>query len=283
MHGKQLTANFKIAKSIESRFLIGLYLLVCSLLCGTGASSQGIMGKPVVPKDSQEYWRYVGHYASEILKSTPRISIKRFPEAHDEVKIAAAEVNYKGNWGSFYVQKVSRFQKQDFWTIWAVATCPPINSGNYFIKFPTGVVIRNSAMPGEQTVDDEEKDDCRKSLANIMDGLKSDGKIVFPLIPISIAYIYPKTCTKKELLSIKNLVEIPESVLPPKEKWSAASANEWINRGPLKELFCEWHNFYIAKETPTRAEILSFAQQIKKKYKKVFKEVKRGGNCPPSH
>jgi hypothetical protein len=265
MHGKQFTSSFKIAKCIESRFSIGLYSLVISLLCSTEASSQGVKGSPVRSIDSEAYWRYVGHYASEVLKSTPRVSIKRFPDAYDDVEITAAEVNYKGNWESFYVQKVSRFQKQDFWTIWAVATCPPINPGNYCIKFPTYALVRNSGMPGEQTADEEE---CRKSLGGVVEGLKSDGEIVFPLIPVSIAWIYPNTCSKKELLSINNLVEIPASILPPKEKWSTASANEWINSGPLKEFLREWHKFYIAKEKPSRAEILSFAQLLKKKYQK---------------
>lgn len=262
-------------KQIDRCRWLGLFLLLASLTsCFNEANAQGIEGKPFVPQDSQEYWRYVGHYASEVLRSAPRISIKQFPDANDEVEIAAADVNYKGTWKTFYVQKVSRFQKQDFWTIWAIASCPPISPGSYFIKLPTGVIVRNSAKPDEHT---KEADECRETLEKAMESLNSAGKIVFPLIPISVAYIYPKTCSKEELLSTNNLVEISASILPPKEKWSTALANEWITSGPLKDLFREWHNFYITNEKPTRSEILSFATHIKKKYKKVLKEVKGGG------
>ena len=124
---------------------------------------------------------------------------------------------------------------------------------------------------------------CRNSLGKLMDSLKNkDELIIFPLIPVSIASIYPNTFTTEELISVNNLVAILPSLLPSKTKWTVASANQWINNGPLKELLREWHVFFMANKKPSRSEILHFAQLLKERYKNVLKEV-RGGQAPSSH
>lgn len=260
MHGKQ--------------FIIGGSLIISLLpYCFNAANSQGIAPVEAWHKKPADLL-YSEHYGSEVCMNTPRIHSSQNDDV-DWVMIDA-RVNAKGIWESFQVNQISKLQKLDFWTIWAVATCPPIYPGTN-LSFPTLVGIGNKRDSGESTADEEF---CRNSLGKLVDNLKNDDNIVFPLIPVSIAGIYPNTFSKEELLNISNLVAIPASLLPKKTEWTAAHANAWINRGPLKDLLREWHGFFIANEKPSRADISNFAQLLKKKYQKVLKQVEEGV-CPP--
>lgn len=261
----------------RKQFSIGVYSLVISLLCSTRAYSQGIIGQPVEPRHKMpESLVYSEHYGSEVRMNTPRIHSS--PDNDGDWVYVYLKVDAKGIWESFRVGQISKLQTLDFWTIWATATCPPIYPGTK-LTFPIDAIVGNKREGCEATADEEF---CRNSLGKIVEGCKNNGDIVFPLIPVSIAWIYPNTCAKEELLSINNMVAIPSSLLPKETNWSVQSANKWINSGPLKELLNEWHSFFLANEKPSRAEILNFAQLLKKKYQKVLKEV-RGGVSAPSH
>jgi hypothetical protein len=255
---------------------IGLYSLVISLLCSTRASSQGILGKPVEPWDKKPAnLLYSEHYGAEVCMNTPRIHGSQNADDVDWVMIYV-KINSKGIWESFRVGQLSKLQKLDFWTIWATATCPPIYPSTE-LSFPTDATVGNKRDCGESTADEEF---CRNSLGKLADSLKNDDEIVFPLIPVSIAGIYPNTFSKEELLSINNLVAIPTSLLPKKAEWTEARANEWIKSGPLKDLLREWHGFFIANEKPSRADISNFAQRLKKKYQKVLKQAEEDKRPP---
>lgn len=268
----------KKQKNDRATLLKGAFTLVLSMFasCLNAAISQGIA--PVEPDPMPEHLLYSEHYGSEVRMNTPWLQSSQNDDG-DWVMIYA-KVNAKGIWESFRVSRLSKLQKLDFWTIWAVATCPPIYPGTN-LSFPTDAIVGNKREGCETTADEEF---CRNALGKIIDGFKNDDDIVFPLIPVSIAWIYPNTFSKEELLSIHNLVAIKASLLPKKTKWNVDKANEWINGGPLKELLREWHSFFIANEKTSRAEILNFAQLLKKKYQKVLKEAERGGDKRlPSH
>jgi hypothetical protein len=88
------------------------------------------------------------------------------------------------------------------------------------------------------------------------------------LIPLDVLTRYPGIFTETELTGLGNLKAIPmKGLISVDEK---ATTRRSLGNPQVKEFFHDWENFFVAHEQPTKDAIVSFREELTKKYASLF-------------
>lgn len=200
-----------------------------------------------------------------VLGSTPQEE-EAACKVHNERARITFDTDKLGLFSNLRFTGVSGLLDRDFWTLYAVASCPPIKalSGDVPLEH---VTVENTCS----TKEDKEN---RLALFHAIPRKPDGDTIFFTLIPASVVHQFPGQFRISEICQRKNIVGIPVNCLETdgKSYWSLDSANELISgHSTISEFLREWPQFYRRKPQPSKTDVLSFAESLRGKYKSLLK------------
>lgn len=224
------------------------------------AADSNLIGAPL-PSEPKSDSQFYLNWAACALWSAPAEKKISEPTAMEQTTSVNIQIDDKGELKSIQFGRLSDSQSRDIWTLWATATCPPQKPKG--ISSPVLFVVDNAPSIAANTQDEEQ---ARTALYQSM---KSKSGILVPLIPLSLAHVYPKIFSAAELSGKANLVELANDALPSSKTWNKVSANKWIEQN--HQLLFEWQHFFTKHPNAPKKEYLMFASELRKKYKKILK------------
>lgn len=88
------------------------------------------------------------------------------------------------------------------------------------------------------------------------------------LIPLDVLTRYPGLFSEKELVGLGNLKAIPIKGLISIDE--EATTRRSLGNSHIVNFFQEWEKFFETNKSPTKTDILSFRDELTKKYSSVF-------------
>jgi hypothetical protein len=156
---------------------------------------------------------------------------------------------------------------KDFWTVYAVASCPPMG----YRLGPDNSQVENY---GVTTGSDPEEENWRINLRSQIQSVKGAKSVFFPLIPVSFITRFPGTVSLADICTKKNLVGISVSNLTGSDSEKGIITQKFIESdSQISSFLKEWQSFFSSTPTPTKAQIDEFAEGLKIKYKDLLEEV----------
>ncbi|MBA4075537.1 MAG: hypothetical protein C0508_10895 [Cyanobacteria bacterium PR.023] len=156
---------------------------------------------------------------------------------------------------------------RDFWTLYAVATCPPVKTSGA-LDLPVKMHIENLRLP---LVRSQEGEQQRLQLANSISRKIGARYVYFPLIPATFVDSFKGQIDIETVAGKENLVGISIAKL-----WNSVDGEpgtEVAKKDPeLSAFLGEWSNFLKKEKNPSRSQIMKFASTLKDKYRNLLKE-----------
>jgi hypothetical protein len=213
---------------------------------------------------------YRSNMQNLIIGSTPFEEEKSENAIHEtsRIEFTVDDLGHLSNWR---VTEVSGSIARDFWTLYAVASCPPIKPSER-IEAPFNMEVLNARLGA--IVTSQEALDWRIEQGPRITRKSDARNIFFCLIPTSFIRTFPNTVSVADVVSRDNLVGIPLNrlCLDGGITWSNKSAaNDFIGqKTEVFALLCEWSQFFSKNPNPSRDTILQFASSLKTKYKALL-------------
>lgn len=240
-----------------------------------GVFAQGIIGHPYDPPPggppSAEEIQRLDQTTGIVLSSTP-LDTKREFKGPATVSVVACHYDNSGLVSELRLCQASIWLDQDFYTLWAVASFPPVK--------PYGSRVLGSTMsicnsPGQARDTTVAESTIRQSIAKSLSQDNSGNKVTFTLIPGSFVEVFPDALQLSDICSKENLVSISFDSLERNRNgcWTKYSAAEILkSTDRIADLLDEWPTFFKQNLHPSRSSILAFAAHLKEKYKVLFSE-----------
>lgn len=191
-------------------------------------------------------------------------------DEHFEPSSVSFTVNKGGYFSDWQMTSLSDSVTRDFWTLWAVASCPPVKVPEE-IKTPFSGHVFNYLGPSVRGADAEQ---ARLQLGYSITRKANAKYVYFALIPSTLpiegfgGFAGSTMSTHKDYL-----VGIDINRLWPasKGKWTPAAVNKRIAEDKqLSEFLCEWSKYYKARPDPTIEQVRDFAISLMSKYKTLL-------------
>lgn len=254
--------------------IILLSLLLSSLPCDgqptESSRKPGLIGAPIscTPKSADMQIRE--RIVSLILSATPKESCNEGPPEKTVLNCSSIlfDVDATGLISNLKVIRISDSIARDFWTMWAVVSCPP----SKIEKSVKTVQIDNLPISYETTQIELEE---RKAQEKLIQRKLGASRIYFALIPPTFLQVFPGMFSNEEIFSKTNMIGINLSALSPKgaDYWSLGAANDAIKTNrPVSYFLSEWNSFFKKHLKPSKSDVKSFAQFLKHKYKDLIQE-----------
>lgn len=247
--------------------IILLLTFLSSLPCD---GEPGLIGAPIscTPKSADMQTRE--GIVSLIMSATPKESCNEGPPEKTVLNTSTLlfDVDARGMVSNLKVIRISDSIARDFWTIWAVASCPPSKVAHSVKE----VQIDNLPIPLESSQIELEE---RKAQEKLIQRKLGASRIYFALIPPTVLQVFPGMFSKEEIFSKTNMVGVNLSALSPKgaDYWSLGAANDAIKSNrPVSDFLSEWNLFFNEHMNPSKLNIKSFAQSLKHKYRDLLQE-----------
>jgi hypothetical protein len=176
-------------------------------------------------------------------------------------------VDAQGRISAVKLTRRSNSVARNFWTMYAVASCPPVKPPTDLATPVTSTVdnfLVQGAESGETLSD-------RLAQQSAIARNSNSKYISFALIPASYREVFPGYFTIKEICAKENLVSLPISLF---QRDSAMSSTQ------IASLLDEWPQFFRRNIKPSKADIINFASLLTKKYKAVLIEGKAEAPLP---
>jgi hypothetical protein len=262
-------------------------LMLVALLQPT-VFAQGIKGVLVEPDShhppSTEELRRLVQITGMVLSSTP-LNKKREFKGHDRndtsKDLAALRSEYPTSVVKFHhedsglvselrLEQASKWLDQDFYTLWAVASFPPVK--------PYSARMLGSAMsicnsPGQARDTTNAESAIRQAIANSLSQVNlGEKRVAFTLIPGAFIEVFPGVFQLSDICGKENLVSISlESLQQNSVCWTKYGAAEVLkSTNTISALLDEWPTFFRQNSHPSRSSILAFASHLREKYKALF-------------
>lgn len=246
--------------------------IVIIALSQPGVFAQGIIGAPFEPHSgcppSAEEIHRLNQITGMVLSSTP-LDTKREFKGPSTVSVVACHYDNSGLVSELRLYQASIWLDQDFYTLWALASFPPVK--------PYGSRTLGSTMsicnsPGQARDTTVAESSIRQSVAKSL-SQENGEKVTFTLIPGSFIEVFPDFIQLSDICSKENLVSISFDSLEQNRNgcWTKYSAAEILkSTNTIADLLDEWPTFFKQNLHPSRSSILAFAAHLKEKYKVLF-------------
>ena len=236
--------------------------------------AQGIMGSPIEPGShhppSPEEIRRLDQISGMVLSSTP-LDTKREFKGPSTVSIVACHSDDSGFLSALRLYQASKWLDQDFYTLWALASFPPVKP---YSSRSLGSTMSICNSPGQARDTTVAESAIRQAVANSLSKEnRGEKKVTFTLIPGAFIEVFPGSIKLSDICSKENLVSISFDSLEQNRNciWTKYSAAEMLkSSNTVADLLDEWPAFFKQNLHPSRATILAFAAHLKEKYKLLF-------------
>jgi hypothetical protein len=249
--------------------IVGMLLLLQTLVI-TQASALEETGHGMVHTERKSPRGIYVHDVSElIIGSTPFEQESKWG-SHHSISRTTVTIGESGRFSNWRISEVSGSIARDFWTLYAVASCPPTKPAAE-IKTPFTIDICNARLGAIVSL--KESEDWRIEQGWSISRNIDAKNIFFCLIPASFIRSFPNTVSIADVTARENLVGIPVNRLcsDGKTNWSEKSANDFLdNRNEVSKFLNEWSQFFQNNPKPSRADITQFASSLKTKYKALL-------------
>lgn len=235
--------------------------------------AQGIVGAPIKPDSnhppSSEEIQRLNEITGMVLSSTP-LDTKREFKGPSTVSVVTCHSDDSGFLSELRLDQSSIWLDQDFYTLWAVASFPPVKPYGSRILGPAMSICNSPGQARDTTVAESA---IREAVANSL-SQESGGKkeVTFTLIPGAFIEVFPGSIQLSDVCRKENLVSISfDSLEKNRNCWTKYSAAEILkSTNTVADLLDEWPTFFRINVHPTRSSILAFAAHLKEKYKGLF-------------
>ncbi|MBU6455685.1 MAG: hypothetical protein KGS72_28195 [Cyanobacteria bacterium REEB67] len=219
----------------------------------------GLIGKPFIPKAQPLEMQYLQELNELVLRSTPKEEAYTGPDGKmpETFTSVSFDVNDAGLISNIKLSRASNSVARNFWTLYAVSSCPPFKPTNE-VTLPVHATVDNFLVKGPGGDEDlKDRMALEKSLL-----LKGDSAHVhFCVIPASFRKVFAGYFTIDEICEKQNVVGLSNKL-----------AEEGPKNPVISGLFAEWSNFFKRNSKPSKASIIAFRDDLKEKYKKIFVE-----------
>lgn len=260
--------------SYEFKFFLSLVsVFAISSVYGEPANKCGLIGAPVDPgpkKDALSQLHEDIH--SIVLGATPAESVHEGIDSDAATTTVQFNLDRAGIISNIKFVAISNSIARDFWTIWAIASCPPLTStARALVNNDSQVCYVNNNPSSHVALQAHE--DIRVGLEKRIQRKKNAQVIYFDLLPPSVAEAFPGLFSIDEICAKENFAGIEISTLTKKglDYWCPGIANESIKKGKLCQLLKEWPTFFQKQTKPSKSEMLEFVHVLKKKYRSLLK------------
>lgn len=255
-----------------------LLLLTILLSWGAGAQAEQAVSESVknerecplprkeLCKPRSPIMSYQQELTDLIIGSTPLEEGDRWAKTFKPASVAF-NVNKDGEVENWKLTSLSGSVARDFWTLYAVASCPPAKPDG--ISTPITLGVDNVRIP---LVSSKEAEDWRVQQSCVIPRKEHADYVYFSLIPASFISKFPKEIGIPDICAKRNLVGIPVSSLW-KNSESVDLANQILQSNhDLSEFLGSWSKFLKKHQNPSRESILAYADSLKGKYPNLLKE-----------
>jgi hypothetical protein len=258
---------------LKSAYLIAIVLVLLSqagVFANGGLVGARIDKHPWHAPPSEAELRRVYEISGMVLSSTPLDTHRQF-KGPSTVSVVKCHFDDFGFLSELRLDQDSIWSDQDFYTLWAVASFPPVKPFSRGILEPT-MIICNGPGPARDTSAAESS--IREAVANALSQENYNKRIRFPIIAGAFIEVFPDIhlsdiCDKENLVSISY-----ESLQQSRNGgWTKYSATKMLeSKNTIADLLDEWPAFFKRNLNPSRAELLTFAAHLKEKYKVLFSQ-----------
>jgi hypothetical protein len=262
------TRGLKLIGFLKS-LLLGIVIIGFSQ---PGVFAQGITGAPIDPPPgrppSTEEIHRLDQITGMVLSSTP-LDTKREFKGPSTVSVVKCHYDDAGFLSALRLDHASIWLDQDFYTLWAVASFPPVKPYSSRTLEPTMIICNGPGQARDTTVAESS---IRQSVAKSL-SQENGEKVIFTLIPGAFIEVFPNSIQLSDICSKENLVSISFDSLEQIRNscWTKYSAAEILkSTNTIADLLDEWPTFFKLNIHPSRSSILAFAAHLNEKYKVLF-------------
>jgi hypothetical protein len=200
--------NLTISRFVRfTIFLVTVSSLQCAVYAGAGLAGAGVETPTAFPPSAEEIESIEGT-SKMVLTSTPLDQKRKF-DGQSTVSVVKCHYDDAGFLSNIRLDRASDSIDQDFQTLWAVSSFPPLKPFGPFRALEPTMIICNA--PGIVSGATEEQLIIRSSLSeHLQKASEGDaGRIYFTLIPGSFILVFPKDIKILDVCGKENIVSIP--------------------------------------------------------------------------
>lgn len=236
--------------------------------------AQGIVGTPIKPDSthppSSEEIQRLNEVTGMVLSSAP-LDMKREFKGPSTVSVVTCNSDDSGLLSELRLDQSSIWLDQDFYTLWAVASFPPVKPYRSRILGPAMSICNSPGQARDTTVAESA---IREAVANSLSQERhGEKRVTFTLIPGAFIEVFPGSIQLHDVCRKENLVSISFDSLEKNRNccWTKYSAAETLkSTNTVAGLLDEWPTFFRTNLHPSRSSMLAFADHLREKYKELF-------------